>query len=650
MNFFQELFGKKKTESKKRGPTRPTTLATLPPIKTQPAKPIATDPAGDKNMIRVFDGYGREMFVPREKWRTEVLPGTIKSNWNHPDQLYGIIVNALNDGFRPDVIAAAEQLYKIDTDAARGACIWGIVLKDEGRLDQAEKVFRDFIAKHGEDGTVLTNLAKVYARRNDHAKAAEILWHALEVDPNQDNALAWYMAMHRERDGEMAVPEALRRVAALPGSWRAQLWLARTALQARQLEPALAHYQESLSRMGKPAPTDLLMQMSGDLGNAAHLPELLNLTEPHFVPEIHGLQVGNNLIKAHLDLSQLESARRIVDQLYALKRLDWQKALSFWDTEIARARVASANLDQPEPLKMSLLNVEGPIWLKSGSPATELFPAKTPNGLVVGFLCGTAEKATNSKRTEHQLADAVGRMTRALPLFLAEQVDFQSLARVQTLMPWIAGEVAGFMLGGTPWSDENAAHQARQGPSKNDYVVTTHLKTQAEPWTVELRLVRTIDGKCTGHLNAAFPSNQPEAAIPELARQLLALLAEHAEVETQPPAALYEIPAGVNFPYYLLRLEQLLAVRCGSLEGVDPNFLSGEREIIDGNIQQCLYNPHNVPARLLLAQTLLAMKKVRPDILPEFKDKLTLLQKEKPLSGPAHGVVQRMLDEALADK
>ena len=84
------------------------------------------------------------------------------------------------------------------------------------------------------------------------------------------------------------------------------------------------------------------------------------------------------------------------------------------------------------------------------------------------------------------------------------------------------------------------------------------------------------------------------------------------------------------------------------MDGVQPNFISGAREIIDGNIQQCLNCPQNVPARLLLVQTLLAMKKVRPEILPEFKDKLALLQKEKPLSEPAHGVVQRILNEVLA--
>jgi hypothetical protein len=57
----------------------------------------------------------------------------------------------------------------------------------------------------------------------------------------------------------------------------------------------------------------------------------------------------------------------------------------------------------------------------------------------------------------------------------------------------------------------------------------------------------------------------------------------------------------------------------------------------------------SVPARLLLTQTLMAMKKVHPEILPDFRDKLALLQKEKPLSEPAQAVVQRLLNEVLGD-
>ena len=641
MSFFGNLFGKK-PEPRKEAPARPFTPAKLPPIKSAPV-----DPSGDPNLIRIFDAYGREMFIAKEEWRKNVLPGSIKSNWNKPDELYGIIFNSLNDGFRSDVVAAAEQLYKIDSQPERGACVWGIVLMEEGRLDEAERVFRDFIARHGESGSVLTNLAKVFSKRGDSSKSEEILWRGLEVDPNQDNGMGWYYAIHKERGGEEAGQEALRRIAVLPNSWRAQVWLARTALQSKNLEQALVYYREVLSRVGKNVPTDLLMQMSGDLGNHGHLPELLQLAEPHFVIQTHGLQVGNNLIKAHLDLGQIEAARRIVNQLYALKRPDWNQTLSFWDTEIAKARLESTTAGQQQQLKMAMLTIEGPVWLKPSSPASELFRAKPPDGLSVCFLGSSAEKATNSQRIQYQLADAAGRMSRALPLFMAEQVEFNTNARIQTLIPWIAEEVGGFVLCGVAWNDQEGANYARQGEHKSDYVVIVHLKTQAEPWNVELRLVRTIDGKLLGNLTASFPSANPQTAIPELAKKLLGFLVEQAEVELQAPAPLYGVPGDQNFPYYLLRLEQLLAVRCSAMDGVRANFLSGEREIIEGNLQLCLAWPDNVGARLLLVQTVLTMKKVRPDILPEFKEKLTLLQKEKPLPEPTNGIVQRMLGEVF---
>lgn len=323
------FFGKKKESDAQSAAQRAS--ATTPPS----SAPAHTDP----NLIRVFDEFGREL-ITKEHWRKNVLPGTLKKNWDNPEQLYGTIVGSLKDGFFSDVLEAAKHLWHIDPVQARGACIYGIVLTKNDRLDEAEDVLRSYIQKHGEDGYVLTNLAKVYSARNETQKAEETLWHALEVDPNQDNGFGWYAAIYRERSGDEAGLEALRRVAALAGSWRAQLWLARAALESHDLEKALAYYHQSLSRIGDKVPADFLMQMSGDLGKHGHLAELVDLTEHRFVPEVHGLQVGNNLIKVHLDLGQIEAARNILDQLYALKRPDWRPQLSFWDTEIAKVRLS----------------------------------------------------------------------------------------------------------------------------------------------------------------------------------------------------------------------------------------------------------------------------------------------------------------------
>ncbi len=181
------------------------------------------DPPGEPDLIRVYDQYGQELLITKKQWRTDILPGAIKSNRDKPTELYHVIVGALNDGFRSDVIAAASQLYRIDPERVRSTCLWGIILTEENRLDEAESVFLDFGARHGDDGYVLTNLAKVYAKRNNHSKAEETLWHALAIDPNQENGLVWYQGNHHQRSGEEAGHEALRRIAALPLSWRATL-------------------------------------------------------------------------------------------------------------------------------------------------------------------------------------------------------------------------------------------------------------------------------------------------------------------------------------------------------------------------------------------------------------------------------------------
>ncbi len=597
-------------------------------------------------MIKVFDAYGREMYLTREDWRTKVLPGSIENGWNNPDQLYAIILQSLEDGFRQDVLKAAKHLFKTDPQRVRATCLWGIVLKEEGRLDEAERVFHDYIQKNGEDGVILTNLAKVHAERKEDSKVSEILWHALELDPNQENGLGWYWALVRETNGETAGTEALQRIASLPGSWRAQLWLARQSLESKNLEQALSLYQQALAHAPRPVPAALLMQISGDLGNHAHLPEILNVVEPLFDASLHGVQVGNNLIKAHVDLGQFDAAQNILDHLYVQKRPDWAPTLKYWDTEIAKSRVALSNATPISPASMGMVGIEGPIWLKPSSPPTAIFPVKSTKTPSVCILGATVGLATNSKRSEVQMADAPGRMSRALPLFLAEQVDFKSLAHVQTLFPWIEGEHQAFVISSQPWSPEEVSTYARQGSIKSDYVVITHLLTQQDPWKIELRLVRTIDAKLLASLDVSFSWEHPEYAIPDLARQLLSLLAQHAEVDIVTPPAAYQVPEASLFPHYLLRLEQLLAVRCATMDGASSS-LNGERDIVDCNLLLCLDCPSNVPVRILLAQTLLTLKTVRPLIPSEYKDKIMRLQKEKSLAEPAHSILQRMFDEAL---
>ena len=599
-------------------------------------------------MIRVFDGYGRELFITKQQWRDSILVGHLQKVWDNPDELYSTIAQALRDGFAADMIKPAEQFAKIAPDPERGAALLGVVYLENKRFDDAERVLTRHLREHGEASYVLSNLAKVYSARGDEALSQKTLWRALELDPNQENGFGWYVALHREKAGEPAALEAMRRIAALPGSWRARLWLARDALVLRQLEEALVLYREAIAAAVKPIPADLLMQVSGDLGNQGHLPEILELVTPHFDIAVHGIAVGNNLLKANLDLGRLDATRALLDQLYAQKRPDWKQTLGFWDTELAKAHVGSTAAEPPEKLAIAMLVGEGPVWLPPASPAAELFPAALGESLRVAFLGSSAEVPTPGSKPEHQLSDNPGRMSRALPLFLAEQVHFAGRSAVRTIVPWLTGTTPAFVLSGRAWQDDEAAQHARTGETPADYVVVTHVIASSEPWRVELRLIRTIDAKELGHLEASFTLDQPEEALRRLASELIPLLSREAGLERMSPPDLYRVPAGAQFVYYLLRLEQCLAVRCSAMDGVTPTFLSGEREMISGMIQLCLAEPDNVVPRLVLAHTLQRLHKVRPMVVAEYREKVQLLQKEKPLPMPAKGVVGRLFVEVYS--
>lgn len=616
--------------------------------KPSPSAEEPKNPAEDPNMIRVMDGYGRELFITREQWRENVLIGNLEKNWDSADQLSGLIIQSLQDGFFEDLVRPAERLLELENGDERSTVLLAIVYLKVTRLEDSERVLKEYISRNGESGIVLTNLAKVYAEHNEDERALATLWHALELDPNQDNGMGWYEVICRDKGGLDGGIEALRRIAALPNSWRAQLWLARAELQAGRLTNTITLYQEAIARSGRPVPADLLMQMSGDLGNAGRLHEILQLAMPEFEPRTHGLQVGNNLIKANVDLGHLEAARAIVDQLYPLNRPDWRETLSYWDTEIAKAGVTAKNAGVGSPIEVAMLLGEGPIWLKPGSPASELFPPRPTEGRVICFLGSTAEVQNPASEVELQLADGPGRLSRALPLFLAEQVELKSGARARTLVPWVSAPGSGFVLSAQPWTDEDAVGYAKQSDIVADYLVLTHLIANMDPWTIRLRIIRLSDSKCVKEASVSFAIADSTDALLKLTRDFLEALSQEASLKISATPQGYIFPSGPTFPSYLIRLEQLLAVRCGTSEENGAPSLNGERDIIGGTLALCLDVPKSVNARLLLAQTLLSMKIVRPNIPKEFADRIALLQKEHALPPAAHNVTQAMFEEAFA--
>jgi tetratricopeptide (TPR) repeat protein len=152
--------------------------------------------------------------------------------------------------------------------------------------------------------------SRAYSAAGDDARAQALIWRALELEPNEETALNWMIGMARPQ-GQDAVLAAYARAAALPGSWRALLWLARYALDRGDLAEATRLYEVALAR-ATPTPADLLMQLSGDLGNRGHTELLMKLTQPRFDLLEHGLTVGNNLLRACVELGMF-AGRKLLD-------------------------------------------------------------------------------------------------------------------------------------------------------------------------------------------------------------------------------------------------------------------------------------------------------------------------------------------------
>jgi len=83
---------------------------------------------------------------------------------------------------------------------------------------------------------------------------------------------------------------------------------------------------------------------------------------------------------------------------------------------------------------------------------------------------------------------------------------------------------------------------------------------------------------------------------------------------------------------------------------LDRNFLSAERSIIENHLNLSLEEPQNVCCRFLLLSTLESEAKRQPAIADEYRERIELLQREKPLVEPAQALANARLTRIFQAK
>jgi hypothetical protein len=290
-----------------------------------------------------------------------------------------------------------------------------------------------------------------------------------------------------------AVPPAPPPPADAANPVMARLSLARELLESQDVPGAMAIYEEVLATAGDRS--DVLVTISGDLGVNGRVAEIVELLAPRYDAVRHGPAAGINLLQAYLATGAAESAQHVLDLLFALNRPDLQERLYGFSNAVAElmqnqktaaAQTVPVGGEPPQAAKISLVSISKPIWYYGLEPmAEQLLPPKTDRLRKIAFaqlaLLGVPDAVEVAKQPE----DELHRLTRALPLWLAEAFHFSSMYAPVAAVGLIDQHYALFPV---EWTTENLRQLVDTNKGALDYVFTGALRHHAGDYELLLRV------------------------------------------------------------------------------------------------------------------------------------------------------------------
>lgn len=271
-----------------------------------------------------------------------------------------------------------------------------------------------------------------------------------------------------------------------------QLVTARERLEAKDLPGALAIYEQVLAVAGDRA--DVLVTISADLGMNGYVREIVELVAPRYDAERHGPATGLNLLQAYLALRHADAAQHVLDILFALDQPELEERLHGFSNAIAELIQAGVAPLEPggsaavtEAPKIQFASISKPIWFYGLKPlAAQILPVKGERLRRVAFtqlaLLGVNELGEMMQQPEAE----AGRLTRAIPLWLAETFYF-SAHYLPIAVIGVMGQKHHALLG-AEWTTENLRQLVETTEGGLDYIFTGALKPAGGDYELVLRV------------------------------------------------------------------------------------------------------------------------------------------------------------------
>ena len=309
---------------------------------------------------------------------------------------------------------------------------------------------------------------------------------------------------------------------------KSHLASARERLAAKDLPGAMALYEELLAATGDRP--DVLVAISGDLGSYGYVAEIIELIAPRYDAERHGPATGLNLLQAYLAVRNPDAAQHVLDILFGLQRPELEERLYGFSNAIAEM-IATPHAAPPpgvvggavagaEIPKVALVSISKPIWFYGLEPmAVQLLPPKEGKLRRIAFaqlaLPGYPDIAAAVKKPE----DELGRLSRALPLWLAEAFFFSPsyapIAAIAVMTP-PDGSPPHNMIFGAEWTNDNLKQLVDSTSEGLDFIITGALRVTAGDYEALLRVweVKTFRERKT--FNARWTPATADEALAKL--------------------------------------------------------------------------------------------------------------------------------------
>jgi hypothetical protein len=267
------------------------------------------------------------------------------------------------------------------------------------------------------------------------------------------------------------------------------------------------------------------------------------------------------------------------------------------------------------------------VWARGVLGFESVLPAKAPAAPRIHFICGSGEAAdSDAGKVVSQPTNDLGRIARALPMFLAEEVLLRTNARTAFLLPWMSQ--GGFILSARPWTRSFLPPDH----SPPDLIVYLHVDARVAPWLLKVTIENAQQSATPVVFEQVFGLDTAGHDVLTLLYDLITRLTILLALRREGTGGALGTPAAELLPGYLTGIEQALAIGLAARQAGGENFLHQERAIFDHLFDLALSAGELLRPRMLLVNALENQARRRPDIVREYLEKLSMLQQRHVLS------------------